>query len=1809
MRIMKLLAAAALIVGLSSTTNATLEVMHYYSGADGGSITNDLAGSAHGTLHGVSTNTTDAVVTDGGAGTWASTTNAPPQGMVLPSSVVTNMGVNAWTISTWVTVESLQSYATDIAISDGTTANFILAAPQAGRIGNANYVTLNPPGASWPDESVTGNDVDIGGPTATVGEIYNKVLTYDGSTATLYINGERAGGSGDAPDSVEISGIDMRRLPHFTIGAGSPWGDGAINGSTHAFAIFGEALTEADVADLYKLSESATLASVQAIGNTPFKFQDKSPTGAGHGNDVILSVDVKDNLATFSSASMYLNGFDNGVESSANTLGSTTTVTSVEQYLAANSTNTVSVIAEGNGGELQTNNWEFIMGDQYAIVVSPEKDFVVNEYSPEVSVTVVDVADTASVVELIVDGVTLSSQPTGSDGTTTVSSVVGPLAVGQTVNCQVVVASVNSENVNVTEDWSFTMGGGPGGTIWDRAPELGDFDIAQTNAPGSMENNIGYSETETDRHEWSYISSGDRPAQGQTFITPANDYGFEVTSIWIKNTSYEDGGNQLGVGSVIKLRITDPSRSNTVNFVRSELEITNLNSFAAHTGQWIQLRLPEKVVLRAGTTYGYDVTAENSWFNTAGVVTDPYAGGTAYRSGDDGAGNDSMEVAPLGDRSFIVQLAPSDEVFVVNSATPKGTGILNLPVIEVEMAELGGKLDPDSDSTKILLDGVEQYVEILGAGPEYTLTADLDPLVPSTTHEAACIIVSSSPAVAITNTWTFTMEEGFFYSDFTPSNRSTQTNETVSLSATLVEGSDFFKTADLLLDGGSLGADSSTDNGTTTVSAVSGVIAEGKHIVDLVVNGQYGGEVTKRWEFNVKLATTDRSWNINIAGPAGGTASDVADGTIVVSSPSGQNIWNNLQGNGGAGVQNTNNFEVVDTNGGNPIGFYTQGQYNWGDDATGGDIEMTKDLFMGWYGASANHDAYCTITGLNTTAAYDIYLYSTWTHNDNATKFEIIEGTLEDPAVQSVRVARSAAINGSADDYSSIVEGRNYVLFKGVTPDADGNIKIHSGFDEDCVLSGLQIREHAGEGDRPVGKILSLSPLEDGTLITDESVTLEAVILDYNGVVNSNGVTMLLNGSEVDADILKVSGTTTVSFVASDLPAGRNVASVVPADEQTNSWEFFVSGERIVPIDLKHHWNFMDGAGTTVKDVEGGLDGTIMGSKYAWLSGGGLNLKGGGNAGDWNDGSGDGSYVDLPNGLISQFGDDSMTIEAVYNSVADSAWQRVFSFGGSVGGEDQSPGGGGDECVFLTTPNSGGNTQFTLRSETVTRDINGSYTANKLTHVVWEYDSATRMIKMYLDGELVDSDVLEDGRPLSELIDVNNWIGRSQWQWDGMFEGKIYDLRFYSGLMTDDEAMMRYYTVTDQDAPIALVKSMTPEVSTTSEVELKAIMVDFGGILNPDDVTMLLDGAAVAPTADKVGTTTTVSYVTSPLALGKHAAIFFPFEGDTNTLDFIVGNEVSVPTTPVYHWDFKDGSGTNVKDVVGGQDGAIYGTNYKWVADGGLSLLGGGSSDDWNNNLTNIAGLGSYVDMPNGILSVLDDEVTIEITYSTDENTAWLRVFDFGGSNAGEDLSDSASNNVFLTSYLDGGIRVESNIGSKGGFSVNSKKANIGEKNHVVWVYDASGHYAKLYQNGVLVDEIVREETAPMADIYDVNNWIGRSQWTDVLFAGTIYDMRIYNGIMTATEVSTRYQDVSGTGGSGGNGPVVNLTAPAGGPLTIMWPLSASADYNVMTNADLTNPSGWGVVDVAPVQDGDYYTVSIEFGEETSLFYKLESTD
>jgi hypothetical protein len=173
----------------------------------------------------------------------------------------------------------------------------------------------------------------------------------------------------------------------------------------------------------------------------------------------------------------------------------------------------------------------------------------------------------------------------------------------------------------------------------------------------------------------------------------------------------------------------------------------------------------------------------------------------------------------------------------------------------------------------------------------------------------------------------------------------------------------------------------------------------------------------------------------------------------------------------------------------------------------------------------------------------------------------------------------------------------------------------------------------------------------------------------------------------------------------------------------------------------------------------------------------------------------------------------------------------------------------------------------------------------------------------------------------------------------------------------------------------------------------------------------------------------------------------------------------------------------------------------------------------------------TYVDLPNGILTAIGDNATIEmwITYAGGPN--WARVFDFGTSTGGEDVSDGGDSvdYLFLTSKTAQGFaRFEANF-PDGGVTTTLNHPGampVNEQEHIVITYSYTGNLARMYTNGAPVTTGTSGVSKPVSALNnrDVNVWLGRSQFPDPFWAGKYNEFRIYQGAMTPEQVAASFQ-------------------------------------------------------------------------------------
>jgi len=243
----------------------------------------------------------------------------------------------------------------------------------------------------------------------------------------------------------------------------------------------------------------------------------------------------------------------------------------------------------------------------------------------------------------------------------------------------------------------------------------------------------------------------------------------------------------------------------------------------------------------------------------------------------------------------------------------------------------------------------------------------------------------------------------------------------------------------------------------------------------------------------------------------------------------------------------------------------------------------------------------------------------------------------------------------------------------------------------------------------------------------------------------------------------------------------------------------------------------------------------------------------------------------------------------------------------------------------------------------------------------------------------------------------------------------------------------------------------------------------------------------------------------------------------------------------VNRWSFNNTagpapSGTIVNDLVSGADATIRGVNATF--DGNAIILPGGS-----NGQDDQSGIAAYVDLPNGLISTKTN-LTVELWATPVSEQAWQRLFDFGRTvQAGDGVDGewtgasapggtSSSDGLFLSFQIGGDInqqRLEANLDGGSFHTLNTAEATtLGVQYHYVVTYESgagsfpAGGQVSWYRDGVLIGTL--DVSFPLSQIEDVNNWLGRSQWSADANANAAYnEVRIYDSALSAAEVTAAY--------------------------------------------------------------------------------------
>lgn len=245
---------------------------------------------------------------------------------------------------------------------------------------------------------------------------------------------------------------------------------------------------------------------------------------------------------------------------------------------------------------------------------------------------------------------------------------------------------------------------------------------------------------------------------------------------------------------------------------------------------------------------------------------------------------------------------------------------------------------------------------------------------------------------------------------------------------------------------------------------------------------------------------------------------------------------------------------------------------------------------------------------------------------------------------------------------------------------------------------------------------------------------------------------------------------------------------------------------------------------------------------------------------------------------------------------------------------------------------------------------------------------------------------------------------------------------------------------------------------------------------------------------------------------------------------------------PKHRWQFNQSAaaapaGTTITDSVSGAVATVRGQGATFTGTG-LRLPGGTTGN------TDANSIAAYLDLPNGLFSSMPN-FTIEIWATPLSAKNWMRVIDIGrATEAGDGLGAPGEYTGTPGSPAPGGTSSYDNLmlSAANGNNLNNQRfeaklagtavtadSNLGtiagELHHyaITFADTATGGIVKWFRDGVLIKTL--SVGFHSASLQDVNNWLGRSQWSGDDMAHIEYhDIRIQSAAIADGEVAGNYR-------------------------------------------------------------------------------------
>lgn len=291
----------------------------------------------------------------------------------------------------------------------------------------------------------------------------------------------------------------------------------------------------------------------------------------------------------------------------------------------------------------------------------------------------------------------------------------------------------------------------------------------------------------------------------------------------------------------------------------------------------------------------------------------------------------------------------------------------------------------------------------------------------------------------------------------------------------------------------------------------------------------------------------------------------------------------------------------------------------------------------------------------------------------------------------------------------------------------------------------------------------------------------------------------------------------------------------------------------------------------------------------------------------------------------------------------------------------------------------------------------------------------------------------------------------------------------------------------------------------------------------------------------------------------------------------------------------------NANDSVGGANGTVVDNTGISTYTGGAVNLTANNGAGSNQDFTNPATVGAFVDLPNDIFTnaVQSDvgsgeygQVTLETWFTIQENRTWSEMFVFGTSDGGEGSSSGGGGQSYVALIPQSGpgdFRATTKSPAVESSIIGGAPLATNQRHHVVLVLDQLDSDGGVNLNGTATLYLnngspVKAPIEPFIDtMVNNNNWLGRSQWPDPLFDGLIDEFRIYNHALTAGQVATNFT----TGPEPAPLPVLVVNRDTGA-ITLANESAGNIQvkgYSISSASGSLNPAAWTSIDAGDAFD------------------------